>query len=236
MHIEEVDKSLVETVEAVDTSFGSATRANFLRRSALAGGAVVGSGALLGAVGVPGALAKSYSTGDRPPAKFGTGDIGILNYALTLEYLESAFYDEALEVQRRRPFLKTAQQRTFLETVQHDEMEHVATLKQVLGRQAINRPTFDFHGDTTKEDTFLKAAFTFENTGVSAYSGQAFNIKSPEYLAAALSIVTIEARHASVVGLLRFGTEYGITPNGAFDKPLGATAVLKGVTSLNYIQ
>ena len=69
-----------------------------------------------------------------------------------------------------------------------------------------------------------------------ASSGQAFNIKNPEYLAAALSIVTVEARHASVIGLLRNESEYGITPSGAFDKPLGASAVLKAVTGLNYIQ
>ena len=55
-------------------------------------------------------------------------------------------------------------------------------------------------------------------------------------LAAALSIVTVEARHASVVGLIRKGTEYGITPNGAFDKPYGASKVLKDVTSLHYIK
>ncbi|MBV8988854.1 MAG: ferritin-like domain-containing protein, partial [Solirubrobacterales bacterium] len=78
-------------------------------------------------------------------------------------------------------------------------------------------------------------SFTFENEGVHAYSGQAFNIKNPAYLAVAISIVTIEARHASVVGLLRNGSQFGIAPSGAFDTPKGATQVLKDVTGLNYI-
>jgi hypothetical protein len=72
--------------EAMDVLDG--TRSQFLRRAGLAGGALVGGGAILSAL-APSALA--FSTGNRPPAKFGKGDIGILNYALTLEYLESTF-------------------------------------------------------------------------------------------------------------------------------------------------
>ena len=100
----------------------------------------------------------------------------------------------------------------------------------------MNKPKFDFHGDNADEAKFKTAAFTFENEGVHAYSGQAFNIKDPKVLAAALSIVTVEARHASVIGLIRQRSDFGITPNGAFDKPYGATRVLNDVTSLNYIQ
>jgi rubrerythrin len=193
----------------------------------------VGGGAILGAM-APSALA--FTTGNRPPAKFGKGDIGILNYALTLEYLESSFYNEAVSNQHKKAFLHNAQARVFLSAVVHDENAHVRALKKVLGSHAIGKPKFDFHGDTANQGRFLKAAFTFENEGVHAYSGQAFNIKNPKVLAAALSIVTVEARHASVVGLIRNGTDYGITPNGAFDKPFGATRVLNDVTSLNYIK
>lgn len=229
----DTDGAIRETAaEAMDALDGD-TRSQFLRRAGLAGGAVVGGGAILGAL-APSALA--FSNGDRPPSTpFGAGDIGILNFALALEYLESTFYNEAADNQRRKPFLKTAQERTFLRTVKDDEAQHVKVLKGALGKKAIGKPSFNFHGDNANNADFLTAAYTFENEGVAAYSGQAFNIKTPAYLAVALSIVTIEARHASVVGLLRQGSEHGIAPNGAFDKPKGATQVLKDVTSLNYI-
>ena len=231
----DVDGAIRETVaEAMDALDGD-TRGQFLRRAGLAGGAVVGGGAILGAL-APSALA--FSNGDRPPAKpFGKGDIGILNFALALEYLESSFYNGATANQRKHAFIPTgaAQAHVFLRTVTDDENQHVKTLKKVLGHKAIGKPTFDFHGDNAHYKRFLDAAFTFENEGVHAYSGQAFNIKQPAYLAAALSIVTIEARHAATVGLIRNGSEFGISPNGAFDTPYGATKVLADVTSLNYI-
>jgi rubrerythrin len=231
-HID-TDGAVRETAaEAMDALDGD-TRSSFLRRAGLAGGALVGGGAILGAL-APSAMA--FTTGDRPPAKFGKGDIGILNYALTLEYLESSFYNEATANQHRHGFIKDFETRVFLRAVTDDENQHVQALKKVLGGHAVKKPKFDFHGDNAEETKFKTAAFTFENEGVHAYSGQAFNIKDPKVLAAALSIVTVEARHASVIGLIRQRSEFGIAPNGAFDKPYGATRVLNDVTSLQYIQ
>lgn len=229
----DVDGAVRETAAEAMDALNADTRSQFLRRAGIAGGAVIGGGAVLGAL-APSALA--YSTGDRPPAKFGAGDIGILNYALTLEYLESSFYNEATANQRKYAFIKDFQTRTFLSAVTADENEHVQALKKALGSHAVKRPNFDFHGDTRNEAHFRKAAFTFENLGVHAYSGQAFNIKNPKILAAALSIVTVEARHASVIGLIRQKSDYGITPEGAFDKPLGASKVLAAVKSTHYIK
>ncbi len=79
---------------------------------------------------------------------------------------------------------------------------------------------------------FMKTAQVLENTGVHAYSGQALNIKSAAYVKAAISILTIEARHASVIGLLNEGASPSgkeIAPNGPFDTPLTAAAVLTAV-------
>lgn len=229
----DVDGAVRETAAQAMDALDGDTRSAFLRRAGLAGGALVGGGAVLGAL-APAALA--FATGDRPPAKFGAGDIGILNYALTLEHLEASFYNEAYGNQVRTGFLTNPQLRVFLKTVTHDENEHVRALKKVLGRHAAKKPKFDFHGDNANQASFMKASFAFENTGVHAYSGQAFNIKDPKVLAAALSIVTIEARHASVIGLISMESEGGIAPNGAFDTPYGATRVLKIVKSLNYIK
>ncbi len=235
LKLEDVDvdgairETAAETIDALDGD----TRSQFLRRAGLAGGALVGGGAILGAL-APSALA--FSNGDRPPAKlFGTGDFAILRFALVLEYLESSFYNEATRNQRHHPFLHNSEERTFLRTVTNDENQHVKTLKSVLGSHAIREPKFNFRGDTKNHYRFLKSSFTFENEGVHAYSGQAFNFSNPAYLAAALSIVTVEARHAAVIGLIRNHSEFGIAPSGAFDKPLGATQVLKDVTGLKYI-
>jgi rubrerythrin len=229
----DVDGAVRETAADAMQALGADTRSSFLRRAGLAGGALVGGGAILGAL-APSALA--FTTGNRPPASFGKGDIGILNYALTLEYLESTFYNEATGNQARTGFLKNPQLQVFLKTVTRDENAHVKALKKVLGSHAIKKPKFDFHGDNAAEASFMKAAFTFENEGVHAYSGQAFNITEPKVLAAALSIVTVEARHASVIGLISKGSEAGIAPSGAFDTPYGASRVLKDVTSLKYIK
>jgi rubrerythrin len=230
----DVDGAIQETAAEAMEALQGDTRASFLRRAGLAGGAFVGGGAMLAAL-APAALA--FTTGDRPPAKdFGTGDIAILRYALTLEYLERNFYIGASEHQRQTGFMRSHRQLlTFLRTVTTDESKHVEELKAVLGSKALREPKFDYHGDNKKIDTFYRASFAFENTGVHAYSGQAFNIKTPQILAAALSIVTVEARHAAVIGLLSHESEYGISPNGANDTPLGATQVLKDVFSLNYI-
>ncbi len=232
----DVDGAVRETAaEAMDALQGD-TRSQFLRRAGLAGGAVVGGGAILSAL-APAAMA--FSNGDAPPVKpFGRGDVGILNFALTLEYLEAGFYNEATAYQRKTGFLRgrrNSQLRTFLRTVTNDENQHVAELKKALGASAIKKPSFNYRGDPKKVSTFMRSSFAFENEGVHAYSGQAFNIKNPAILAAALSIVTVEARHASVIGLISHGTEFGISPDGANDTPRGATRVLQDVTSLHYI-
>jgi len=80
------------------------------------------------------------------------------------------------------------------------------------------------------------AAFALENEGVHAYLGQVPNIKEAKVVKAAASIVTVEARHASVFGLILKGTSDSISPDGPFDKPFGANRVLKDVTELGFIQ
>ena len=203
------------------------TRLGFLKKAGLAGGAVMGSGALLAALTPAGAMAAGKG---RPPASFGKGDIGILNYALTLEYLEAAFYNEA----KKNKVARGAQQSAFLKTTQTDENAHVAFLKKALGKKAVSAPKVDF-GDATSKGKWLPTAYALENTGVHAYSGQVLNISNPAYVAAAASILTIEARHASVAGLLLKGTEKYITPDGPFDTPFTAAEVLKAVEATGFL-
>jgi hypothetical protein len=222
-NLEEVDVDGAIRNGADDAS--GDTRLSFLKKGALAGGAALSGGAVLSAL-VPGA-AMAASTA--PPATpFGKGDIGILNFALTLEYLERAFYEEATS----KGLVKSGQAKTFLKTTLKDEKAHVAFLVKALGKSAIKEPSFNFGKALASESVFLDTAYVLENTGVHAYLGQAGNIKTPAYLLAAASIVTIEARHAGAVGLI---IGKGIDQVGSFDTGLPAAAILKAVTATKFI-
>lgn len=232
----DVDGALQHTALEAEASLEEGdTRLDFIKKAGLAGGAVMGGGALLGAIAPAASLAKGKKMKGRPPKSFGKGDVGILNYALTLEYLEAAFYNEAAANQAKTGFIKDPQTQIFLQNVVVDENKHVATLKKALGKKAVKSPVFNFHGDNADETKFGTMSFTFENEGVHAYAGQAFNITTPAYLAVALSIITIEARHASVIGLITKKSTAGISPSGSFDTPFTANRVLKDVTGLGYI-
>ncbi|HEU5106803.1 MAG TPA: ferritin-like domain-containing protein [Solirubrobacterales bacterium] len=162
------------------------------------------------------------SGGASETAEFGKGDIGILNYALTLEYLETAFYADVV----KSGLFKGAE----LETIRKfgaEEAEHVqaltAAVKQLGGKPA-PEPKAKFPLESAK--SVLELAGTVENLGAAAYLGQAANIKSPEVLASALAIHSVEGRHAAVLNTL---LGESITPDGAFAKPADVQTVLKSV-------
>jgi hypothetical protein len=237
----DVDGAVRESAEEAAAGLGSGdTRLDFLKKSALGGGALVGGGAIMSAF-VPGAalgsaLDKTHRGHTRPPASFGKGDIGILNYALTLEFLERAFYTQAMDHQRNTGFVGNGQLEKFLHAVYRDERAHVKVLRSVLGSKAAKKPKFDFHGTNKNASLFAATSFALENEGVHAYLGQVPNIKTGGYLNAAASIVTIEARHAAVIGLIVKENVAGIAPAGPFDVPRGADRVLKDVAKLHFIK
>lgn len=155
-------------------------------------------------------------------AQFGKGDIGILNYALTLEYLEAAFYADVV----KSGLFRGGE----LETIRkfgNEEAQHVAALtaavKQLGGKPA-PKPKTEFPLKSAK--SALELAGTVENLGAAAYLGQAASIKSPEVLASALAIHSVEGRHAAALNTL---LGKSITPDGAFAKPATAKTVLKSV-------
>jgi hypothetical protein len=205
------------------------TRASFLRKMGVGTAGVFGGGALISTL-APSAFGAS-SHGRPPAVPFGAGDIGIANYALTLEYLEAEFYKEAAaNIAFTNPSL-----RGFARTVARDEAAHVAAIKGLLGSKAVKSPSFNFGKATTDEAMFGATAKVLENTGVGAYFGQGFNIKSAKILKFAISVLTVEARHAGAIGLLLDPTGSGISPSGAFDKPLTAGKVLSAVKGTGFI-
>jgi Ferritin-like domain len=211
------DGALRESSEAV----AGDTRADLFRKAGIAGGSLLASGVLLG--GLPGLAAA------KPSKK---QDVAILNYALTLEYLEAAFYKEAVG---QGGF--SGEVGAFAKLVGAHEAAHVAYLKRALGSAAVKSPRFDFADTTTNEDKFKATAFVLENTGVKAYAGQATNIKQAAVVSAAVSILTIEARHAAAIAAIlgHIPGRDGITPDGAFDKALGRKAILRAVGGTGFI-
>ncbi|HEX2126801.1 MAG TPA: ferritin-like domain-containing protein [Thermoleophilaceae bacterium] len=185
------------------------TRQAFLVRGTVAAGTVYG----LGAVGpfVREALAQE-----------GGGDVGVLNFALTLEYLEAAFYTQALKETRGL----SGEAKEIATTLRDNETEHVDALTAAIkeaGGTPVQAPGVDFGQAFASQDAFLKLAQTFEDLGVSAYNGAATQIQSPEVLGSAGAIVQVEARHAAAIRALR-GED--ITP-GAFDEALEKEEVLE---------
>lgn len=224
----DVDGALQETAAV---AMEGQTRAGFLRKAGLAGGALAGAGAVLGAF-APGAVAGGWcNQNGRPPAAYGPGDIGILNFALALEYLEASFYNRATaHMQITDPATMA-----FLQTTTRDENAHVAALQQALGSQAIAEPQFRFDHIPSNQNAFQQTAYVLENTGVHAYLGQLTNICSPAYLAAAGSIALVEGRHAAVIGSIINDTPSGIAPNGPFDTPQTAEQVIGEVNATHFV-
>jgi rubrerythrin len=150
------------------------------------------------------------------------GDIKIVNYALTLEYLETEFYKKVI-----KSGLFSGPTQSLLQTIGAQEQKHVDALKQAavtLGGTPAAKVVGKF--PVTSAAQVAKLAATVENLGASAYLGQAANIVSPEILAAALSIHTVEARHAAILNTLN---KLSITPDGAFAKPADMATVLAAV-------
>ncbi|HMY27238.1 MAG TPA: ferritin-like domain-containing protein [Solirubrobacterales bacterium] len=173
-----------------------------------------------GTSGDSGSTGSSMS--DDSTAQFGEGDIGIMNYALTLEYLETAFYDDVA----KSGLFKGAD----LETIKKfgsQEAEHVAALtaavKQAGGKPA-PKPKTEFPLNNAQQ--VLRLASTVENLGAAAYLGQAARIQSPDVLAAALSIHSVEGRHAAALNTL-LGKKP--VPDGPFAQPAPAGMVLNAV-------
>jgi rubrerythrin len=165
-----------------------ASRREAVRRGAL-GLAVVAAGAGFGALRHPAAAAAAS---EPSPAQ----DRAIFNFALLLEYLQAAFYTQAV-----KDAMLTGDVRSFAEVVSEHERAHVDYLRKALGKHARPRPQFDFGDATRSESAFLEAAVLLENTGVLAYNGQAANLTKPA-LAAAAEIVSVEGRHAAWISAL----------------------------------
>jgi len=199
-------------------------RKRFLKMAGSAGAASFGAFVLAAC----GSSSKTASTAAAPAATStsstagGSGDIGILNYALTLEYLETAFYEKVIAAG-----LFSGKVGALIKDFGRQEASHVAALKAAvskLGGTPATEPSAKF--PITSATQVAELAYTVENLGASAYLGQAGSIQSAEVLASALAIHSVEARHAATLGTL---VKKSVTPDGAFAKPADMSTVLAAV-------
>ncbi len=203
-----------ELLEAMDRDGAVREAAARVTRAELLAGAALGGG-LLGVLGRPGrALAQSRRDRD------------VLNYALTLEYLQDAFYSETERVGALRGRAREA-----AEVLGGVERAHVRAFRGLLGRDAVRRPTFDFRGTTEEERPFLRTAVAHEDLSVEAYKGQVTRISSAEVLTAAVSIHSVEARHAAWMRFL-FGVQPAVA---AFDDDRDRASVERVVRSTRFV-
>jgi rubrerythrin len=186
------------------------SRSSFITKGALAAGAIYGM-TMVGPF-VRRALAQS-----------GGSDVEILNFALTLEYLEAAFYQQA-----KKEVKLDSELAELVDLIGDDEAAHVDGLTATIshmGGSPVKQPGVDFGNAFASQSSFLELAQTFEDTGVSAYNGAAPAIKSKDVLATAGTIVQVEARHAAAIRLAN-----GELPAPeAFDPTLDMQQVLDAV-------
>jgi rubrerythrin len=171
------------------------------RRDALRGAGRWGMGLAMASVPLAlASMAKSAFAQTTPQAV-----VDVLNFALTLEELEAEFYVMGMNAAGLIP----AADRQIFGTIRDHEVAHVQFLRNALGSAAVAKPTFDFTAGGaftpfSNYDQFKALAQAFEDTGVRAYKGQApVLLQSKPILRAALTIHSVEARHASEVRRLR---------------------------------
>lgn len=198
-------------------------RKRFLKMAGSAGAASFGA-FVLAACGSSSSSSKSTTAAGTATSASSSagGDIAILNYALTLEYLESEFYSKVIAAK-----LFSGKVGELLQTFGSQEDSHVVALKAAVTKLG-GTPAENPHGKfpITSATQVAQLAYTVENLGAAAYLGQAAKIQSPEVLASALAIHSVEARHAATLGTL---VKKSVTPQGAFATPADMSSVLTAV-------
>ena len=206
----DVDGALEETIEVLPKT----------TRRSLLGGAVVGGAALLaGLAEVP---ASSAAVGIARTKR----DISILRFDLVLEYLQAGLYTEA-----ERLGALSAKTLGWSRVVGAHERAHALAIKNLLGSKAVKSPAFDYRGVTENEQAFIKTAVAFEELTSALLKWQAVRLDSREIVAAAVTLHSVETRHAAwirhIVGLQPATT--------AFDKPASQARMARLIASTHFV-
>jgi hypothetical protein len=204
--LEELDRDGA-VCEAFERASGS--RADLLRKATL------GSAALLGALALP-------ADADAATAR----DVDLLNFALCLEYVQAAFYTDAEMMGKLRG--KAARAARLIGAT---ERAHVTAYRELLGRRALPRPRFNFRGTTEAREPFARTGIALEDLAVAAYKGAALRLSSRRMVASALSIHSVEARHAAWMRRM-----FGVVPvKDAFDRAESRRTLQRTLDSTGFI-
>jgi len=197
-------------------------RKRFLKMAGAAGASSFGAFVLAACGSSTKTASTTASTTAATSASATMTDIGILNYALTLEYLEREFYKKVIAAG-----LFSGKVGALVKDFGTQEATHVEALKgavQKMGGTPAANPNGKFPIETASQVANL--AYEVENLGAAAYLGQAPHIQNPEVLAVALAIHSVEARHAATLGTL---VKKSLTPDGSFAKPAEMSTVLAAI-------
>jgi hypothetical protein len=246
INIDELDPSgdLRQSADDAGAWDPSGTRRQVLRNAGIGGAAVFGLNALLAPLDAFASATTSqkgaYSTSGSKSIRRGkanANDVKIGNYALTLEYLEAAFYAAAVQANYADSDINA-----FARTVAAHEAAHVAALRKVLGKAAVKAPTVNT--DTVAklladQNTFITTAATIEPVGTAAYAGAGPYVQNKAIVEAALAIHSVEANHAAysaaLVRLKGIDPKADPIPN-AFNPPLTFAKTIRTVSSLNLVK
>jgi ferritin-like protein len=202
----DVDGALQETAAAV-------TRGDFLRRAATATAAAA-AGALVTEVVADAAVAQT------------TNDIAILRFDQVLEYLQAGLYTEAERLGALKP-----ETLAWARVVGAHERAHLQAIKLLLGEHAVKSPGFNYGSVTSDEQAFVKTAVGFEDLTAALLKWQAPRLDSREIVAAAVSLHSVETRHAAWIRKL-----VGLQPaTTAFDKPASQHKMAQLIDSTHFL-
>jgi hypothetical protein len=198
------DGALAEAVEGLGVTRGAALRA-----------AGVGSLVLLGSLAAAPAAAAARG-----------GDLDVLNFLLTVEYFQAAFYTDAERMGKLRGRPERAAR-----LIGATERAHVDAYRKRLGRKAVKRPRFNFRGTTEGIEPFARTGIALEDLSVAAYKAAALRLESRGLLASALSIHSVEARHAAWMR-----RAFGVVPvKDAFDRTERQRVVERTLASTGFV-
>jgi hypothetical protein len=207
----DVDGALQETAAAAFPT----TRAAFLWGSAAA--AATGAAAFLATVGAPEADAAAAKTAN---------DIAILRFDQVLEYLQAGLYTEAERLGALKP-----ETLAWARVVGAHERAHLRAIKNLLGGHAVKSPGFNYGSVTSDESKFLKTAVAFEDLTAALLKWQAPRLDSREIVAAAVSLHSVETRHAAWIRHI-----VGLRPAAAaFDKPASQRKMSQLIDATNFL-